>query len=247
MIREGLVRLFRGLAGIYFRDVEVVGCPEAGTRGRLFAANHVNGLIDPILVLTSVPFAIAPIAKEPLFRVPVLKWLLRAVEAVPVVRKKEDANASNEAVFDRIAEHFASGGNVLIFPEGVSHSEPQLVQLRTGPARMLARAKARGTTGLTFQSVALEFDARDTFRSRALVLYGPVRSVDALAEEGDALVRRIHETLRADLADLVVEGRTWPEKLLIARVAQLRAHDAGDSTMHAWSTIGRQVEAARDA
>jgi 1-acyl-sn-glycerol-3-phosphate acyltransferase len=247
MIREGLVRLFRGLAGIYFRDVEVVGCPDESTRGRLFAANHVNGLIDPILVLTSAPFPIAPIAKEPLFRVPVLRWLLRAVDAVPVVRKKEDPNASNDAVFDKIAEHFARGGNVLIFPEGVSHSEPQLVQLKTGPSRMLARAKARGTTGLTFQSVALEFDARGTFRSRALVLYGPVRSVDAIEAEGDALARKIQETLRADLADLVVEGRTWPEKLLIARIAQLLAHDSGDRSLHGWSTIGRQVEAARDA
>jgi 1-acyl-sn-glycerol-3-phosphate acyltransferase len=245
MVREALLGLFRGLSGIYFRDVEVIGTPAKDTRGRLFAANHVNGLIDPILILTSVPFAIAPIAKEPLFRMPVLKWLLRAVDAVPVVRKKEDAQASNEAVFDKIADHFGRGGNVLIFPEGVSHSEPQLVPLKTGPARMLARAHARGARGLTFQAVALEFDARDTFRSRALVLFGPVRDVDELAD-GD-LVRGIHERLRADLAELVVEGRTWPEKLLIARVAQLLAHEAGDATLHGWSTVGRQVEAARDA
>jgi hypothetical protein len=33
--------------------------------------------------------------------------------------------------------------------------------------------------------------------------------------------------------------------VLIARVAEMLAHDAGDRTMAAWSDVGRQVEAAR--
>lgn len=244
MVRAVVLALFRVLGGIYFRDIEVIGAPPEGTRGRLFAANHVNGLIDPILVVTSVPFPIAPVAKAPLFRVPVLRALLRIAEAVPVVRKQDEPGApagTNEAVFDKVAEHFGRGGNLLIFPEGVSHDEPQLVPIKTGPARMLARAHARGTRGLTFQPIALEFDARDTFRSRALVLFGPVRSVDELG--GD--VGRMTAVLREDLSDLVVEGRTWPERRLIARVAEMLAHEAGDRSLAAWNEIGRQVESAR--
>lgn len=244
MIRAVLLAFFRVLGGIYFRDIEVIGAPAAETRGRLFAANHVNGLIDPILVVTSVPFPIAPVAKAPLFRMPVLRTLLRIADAVPVVRKQDDPGAtpgSNEAVFDKVADHFARGGNLLIFPQGVSHDEPQLVPIKTGPARMLARAHARGTRGLTFQAIALEFDARDTFRSRALVLFGPVRSVDELA--GD--VTRMTDVLRDDLGELLVEGRTWPERRLIARVAEMLAHESGDRSLAAWNEIGRQVESAR--
>lgn len=243
-MRSVVLWVFRALSGIYFRDLEVLGVPPADTRGRLFAANHVNGLIDPILVLTSVPFPVAPVAKAPLFRVPVLRTLLAIAQAVPVVRKQEGNTAgSNEEVFDKVAEHFGRGGNLLIFPEGVSHDEPQLVPLKTGPARMLARAHARGTRGLTFQAVALEFDARDTFRSRALVLFGPVREVDPLA--GDDLVARITDALRDDLSELVVEGRTWPEKRSIARVAEMLAHEDGARSLAAWNEIGRKVEAAR--
>jgi 1-acyl-sn-glycerol-3-phosphate acyltransferase len=239
MLRPLLLRFFRALSGVYFRDIEVVGAPASDTRGRLFAANHVNGLIDPILVVTSAPFPIAPVAKAPLFKVPILRTLLRIADAVPVVRKQEGGDASaNEAVFDRIADHFGRGGNVLIFPEGVSHNEPQLAPLKTGPARMLARAHERGVRGLTFQTVALEFDARDTFRSRALVMFGPVREAD-----GD--VARMTEQLREDLTELVVEGRTWPERRLIARVAEILTHDSGDRSLAGWSSIGRQVEAAR--
>jgi glycerol-3-phosphate O-acyltransferase/dihydroxyacetone phosphate acyltransferase len=241
-----LLALFRALGGIYFRDLEVIGVPPEGTRGCLFAANHVNALIDPILVLTSVPFPIAPVAKAPLFHVPAIRSLLRVAEAVPVVRKQDAPGAeggSNEAVFDKIADHFARGGNLLIFPEGISHDEPRLAPIKTGPARMLARAHARGARGLTFQAVGLEFDARDTFRSRALVLFGPVREVDALAE-GD-LVARITDALRDDLRALVIEGNTWPERRLVARVAELLAHEEGDRTLGAWNEIGRKVAAAR--
>jgi glycerol-3-phosphate O-acyltransferase / dihydroxyacetone phosphate acyltransferase len=242
MLRPLLLRLFRTLIGVYFRDIEAVGVPPEGTRGRLLAANHVNGLVDPILVVTRAPFPISPIAKAPLFKVPGLAWLLRVAEAVPVVRKKDDPNADNEAVFDRVADHFARGGNILIFPEGVSHNEPALVPIKTGPARMLARAYARGTRGLTFQAIALEFDARDTFRSRALLVFGPVREVDAL--EGD--VTRITETLRQDLEDLLIAGKTWPERRLVARVAELLAHDEGDRSLAAWNSIGRQVIVAKE-
>ncbi len=249
LLRDALTLLFRGVTGIFFRDVEVMFAPGADTKGRLFGANHVNGIIDPVLVLTRAPFPVAPVAKSTLWKIPVFRTLLDAVGAVPVVRKKDgagpDGAQKNDEVFDKVAAHFARGGNVLIFPEGVSHSEPHLVPIKTGPARMLARAKSQGQKGLTFQAVALEFDARESFRSRALLVFGPVREVDALDVTEDALVSRITEVLREDLSELMVEGETWEERTLIARVAELLAHDAGDRSLAQWNAIGRQVEAAR--
>lgn len=247
--------VFRFVRHLYFRVTEVVGeAPTTSTRGRLFAANHVNGLIDPILVMTKAPCPIAPLAKSTLWKVPVLRWLLDAVDAVPVHRRKDDPQkdvASNAAMFDRVAEHLGRGGNVLVFPEGTSHNEPHLSPLKSGAGRMLARAYESGARELTFQAVGLEFDARDTFRSRALIVYGPVRSVDALAlaavgdRPEESLARAITEQLRLDLGELIVEGATWEEHRLIARVATLFANESGDRTLATWNEIGRKVEAAR--
>jgi hypothetical protein len=64
---------------------------------------------------------------------------------------------------------------------------------------------------------------------------------------GDALVAAITERVRDDLAELLVEGATWPERLLIARVAEMLTSDAGERSLERWNTIGRQVEAARKA
>ena len=94
--------------------------------------------------------------------------------------------------FEKIATHLATGGNILIFPEGTSHSEPHLAPLRTGAARMLAAgASGRRLADATFQAVALEFDARDDFRSRCLVLWGPVRRLADVAGDGEERVRAV--------------------------------------------------------
>jgi hypothetical protein len=117
---------------------------------------------------------------------------------------------------------------------------------------MLARAHADGASGLTFQAVGLEFEARDTFRSRALIVYGPVRSVDELRASGEELVKAITDRLREDLSELIVEGSTWEERRLIWRVAELFVNETADPSSRVrplarYNEIGRQVEAARKA
>lgn len=247
-----LVFLFRGVLRVFFRRIEVVGAPPMSTARRMFGANHVNGVIDPALVLTSTWCRISPLAKAPLWKVPGLNLLLRAARAVPVVRRQDapdKADGANDELFRAVGDHLIEGGNVLIFPEGVSHSEPHVVRLRSGAARMLVGARAQGVAGSTFQAVGLEFEERETFRSRALVLFGPVRSVDEMAArggEGD-LAERITAQLSDDLTELIVEGATWDERRLIGRVATLLAHDARDRSLAGWNSIGRQVEAARKA
>jgi hypothetical protein len=111
---------------------------------------------------------------------------------------------------------------------------------------MLLRACELGPPdALTVQSIALEFDARESFRSRVLIIYGPVRSVTDIDERGDEFVARVTEDIRKDLSELLVEGESWDDYRLIARVAEMLAHDAGDPTLAGWNAIGRQVEAAR--
>src|SRR6476620_6844494 len=106
LFRRGLIWTFRRIIGTYFRAIETAGnTPTADTGGRLFVANHVNALVDPILVLTTAPCAISPVAKSTLWKIPGLRWLLDAADAVPIVRRRDvpDKSASdNEAVFVRV-------------------------------------------------------------------------------------------------------------------------------------------------
>ncbi len=247
-VRRALISTFRKVIRLYFRDIERIGAPPTiETAGRVFVSNHHNALIDPILVLTDTECEISPIAKSTLWDVPGLRWLLDRAGAVPIVRKQDTPGKSagdNDATFDTIASHLAEGGNILIFPEGTSHSEPQLAPLRTGAARMLVAAEGRAGTAQTFQAVALEFDRRDDFRSRCLVLWGPVRSLAEVGGTGEERIVRITAQMDDDLRELLVEGVSHDERTLIARVAEMLANDAGDASLAGWNTIGRQVELA---
>ena len=148
-VRRGLVGTFRSIMRLYFREIERIGTPPPpDTRGRVFVSNHHNALIDPILVLTDTECEISPIAKSTLWNVPGLEWLLDRAGAVPIVRKKDaprqERRPTTKRRSTRSRRHLAGGGNILIFPEGTSHSEPQLAPLRTGAARMLVAAETRG-------------------------------------------------------------------------------------------------------
>jgi glycerol-3-phosphate O-acyltransferase/dihydroxyacetone phosphate acyltransferase len=241
--------VFRRVSRIYFRSVEVAGdVPSVSTGSRIFCGNHVNALLDPVLILLAAPCAVSPIGKSTLWKIPVLKNLLDAVGAVPIVRRTDDptkAQGANDEVFAKVSAHLVKGGNLLIFPEGTSHNEPHLLKLRSGAGHMLARAYREGAEGASFQAVALEFDARDTFRSRALVLFGPVRRADEFREEGDALAKAIVAKLAQDLSELLVEGDSWEELRLVLRVAELYAAEEGDASLEAKNRLGRRVEAAK--
>lgn len=247
-VRGALVWTFRRLMRLYFRQVERVGEPPGqATRGRVVVSNHTNALIDPILVLTDAACEISPVAKSTLWSIPGLRWLLDRAGAVPIVRRQDTPDkdgATNSAVFDKVAEHLARGGNILIFPEGTSHSEPRLAPFRTGAARMLLAAEDRGGVPPTFQAAALEFDARTDFRSRTLVLWGPVRRFADVPGEGEERILAATAQMAADLGELLVEGATHEERLRVARVAELLANEEPERTLERWNGLGRQVALA---
>ncbi|MBL8740482.1 MAG: 1-acyl-sn-glycerol-3-phosphate acyltransferase [Myxococcales bacterium] len=252
---------FKGVLKLYFSGIEEVGeRPAPTTGGRVFVSNHKNALIDPILVLTHAPCDISPLGKSTLWQMPGLKWLLDLADAVPVQRRSDDPNkaaSANDEMFDKIAQHLARGGNVLVFPEGTSHNEPHMIRLKTGAARMLDRARKLGARDLSFQAVGLEFDSRHKFRSKAVVAYGPARALDDLytdAAEGEH-VEHVTQRMHDDLADMVIEGATWEERRLVLRVAELirnesasAASDPAASLSFAEAVrVAQGVERARDA
>lgn len=251
---------------VYFRSVQRLGeAPAASISGRVFVANHHNALVDPILIVTDAACAISPVAKSTLWKIPGFRWLLDIAGAVPIVRRQDapDKSAdSNDDAFAKIAQHLAGGGNILIFPEGISHADPTLAPLRSGAARMLLAARALDPAAvLSFQAVALEFDERDIFRSRTALLWGPPRLLavpvgDAAPAQSDATAA-ITAQMAQDLRGLIIESASRDDRLLIGRVAQLltnneqrtEATTLGDelATARAVVTVGQELQATSQA
>ncbi len=78
----------------------------------LFASNHISNA-DPPLVGSMMPRNIHFMAKEELFKVPLLGWFIARTNAFPVKRWARDVSAFKNA--QRILE---SGDALILFPEG---------------------------------------------------------------------------------------------------------------------------------
>jgi len=105
--------------------------PPAGTPV-IFAANH-RSLADPNLVGSAVPYPIHYFAKEELFRIPVLGWYIRRVNAFPVRRAEHDIGAFKTAL--RV---LAAGDGLLLFPEGGRRLDPRRQWVAKSGVGMLA-------------------------------------------------------------------------------------------------------------
>ena len=164
---KALVRL--GLRA-FFREIEVRGAENLPPDGPcIVAANHHNSMIDPFLLLAMVDRPLCFIAKEPLFRMPVLGWFLRRLRCIPAHRKQDAGYAKelNEGLYKAAAETLTAGPALAIFPEGKSHSEPGLAEFRHGASKIAIEAGAR------VQLVGIHFEETRGFRGKVLIQLGP--------------------------------------------------------------------------
>ena len=226
--------------------------PPASTRGTVFVANHPNGLLDPVVVLTEIPCHAAPLAKSTLWQVPGLKQILNAAGAVPVLRKQDTGKGSdtdNDAMFARVATHLAIGGNILLFPEGISHDEHRLLALRSGAARMLAKAWEAGGRDLGFLPVALHYDAKDLFRSRVLMACGDRKDASGFTDsEGRLDVASMKDAMHRGMRALMVEARSTEAFACAATHAEMLANEAdAPSAAQAYAHARSRAAANMDA
>ena len=122
-----------------------VSAPEREPEGPvIFVGNHPNGLMDPALVFILTRRRVTFLAKAPLFALPVLGAVLCGLDALPVFRRQDDPGQMNrnEGTFEAATGALVAGRALTLFPEGKSHSEPGLAELKTGAARIAFRAHA---------------------------------------------------------------------------------------------------------
>jgi len=133
-IASFLIPIVRGMFRLRVRGIE--NLPKTGPY--VLVSNHVTN-VDPLVVayLVYVKLGRAPhfLAKESLFRIPVVGKLLLAAGQIPVYRTSGQRN--DEPL--RAAHKFLENGHTIaIFPEGTLTREPNLWPMRgkTGAVRL---------------------------------------------------------------------------------------------------------------
>ena len=224
-----LVRAIVSVAlGLFYR-VEVVRRVDDFAGPVMFVGNHPNSLIDPAMVFMITTSQVTFLAREPLFRVPVLGWLLRGLGALPVYRKQDHPGLmqKNEGTLDAAAGALAAQRAITIFPEGKSHSDPQLSDIKTGCARIALKV-ARGGQALRIIPIGLTYAQKHRFRSKVHVEVGEPILVQSVGEglTGDAeqeWVRSLTERVGAALKAVTLNLESWEDLDLIKTADRLFA------------------------
>ena len=209
------------LVGLFAR-IEMRGVENLPREGAYVLAPNHNSEFDPLIVAVSVWRAgRAPrfMAKESLFKVPVLGASLRATGMVPVPRTSTSANQSITAAQDIARD----GRGVIVYPEGTLTRDPELWPMRgkTGALRLalvgdlpLIPMAQWGVQQILPRYGKLRFPRR----SHVIVEFGPAMDVteyratatqpSTLARATDALMARIAGML-AGLRGLPAPAERW--------------------------------------
>ncbi len=248
---QGLVRgLVAILVRLFYPRMAVEGGAQIpGSGPVIFVLNHPNGLLDPLVLWLAVGRPVRFLAKNTMFGNPLGRLAMTAFGSIPVYRQRDVAPGAastpqssavrNEQSFAVCRQALARGEWMALFPEGTSHSDPQLKPLKTGAARIALSAEreygdTHGTAlGVTIIPVGLEYERKARFRSGVLLLVGSPLAVTPrlpgyMSDERSA-VEALTDDIRAALDEVVLQAETRDLLAGVERVASWTVGDEGNA------------------
>jgi 1-acyl-sn-glycerol-3-phosphate acyltransferase len=180
--------------------------PAAG--GGLLLSNH-QSFIDPLLIGLPLRRPISFLARDDLFSVPVIGWILRHTCVMPLNREGGSSAAIRETL--RRMEH---GFLVGIFPEGTRSPDGALGRFKPGFAALVRRADVPiFPIGIAGAHRALGRGSRFLRPHRVCVVFGepfPRDEIARLSERGRE--HELVEAVRSRIADCQEEAEAWLAK-----------------------------------
>lgn len=227
---RGMRGLARLLVHVFFRRIELQNGDRLPATGPVvLVANHLNGLVDGLLLMATLGRYPRFLGKSTLFKILPLWPFLKFAGVIPVYRVIDGAPGDhNVSAFATCHKILAGGGMVALFPEGISHDESSLQPLRTGAARIALEAGADGgVAGVVTVAVGLTYDAKARFRSRALVRVAEPVSISrwtaAHRSEGRDDVRQFTDDVAQQLTTVSPTYASWEQAERLSRVADVVA------------------------
>ncbi len=114
----------------YTKKIKIVGKENIPKKGAiLFAVNHPNGLLDPLLVTTNTPRITHYLVRAAIFKKPVVKKFLGTLNLMPIYRIRDGVKelSKNTEVFNDCYDILNKQRALMIFPEG-SHDRRRTIR-----------------------------------------------------------------------------------------------------------------------
>lgn len=213
----------QSIVKLFYRQCEVQGLEHLpANKPVLICANHANALVDAVIIQSFCPRLVHPLTRSGLFKNPLLRPVLTKIGAVPIYRRQDTTDgdvSKNVDSFSRVYEVFSQGEVLLVFPEGQSHSDAHIHELKTGAARMALGAWAANGDVPVILPVGLNFTRKGKFRSRVFVkINPPVDTSPWLEEQTENNVKGLTSDIQQALADTTLNMDNWEDVDLLQRI-----------------------------
>jgi len=161
---------------LYAKKIHVVGKENIPKKGAvLFAVNHPNGLVDPLIVTTNNVRTSYFLVKAGAFENPIARKILNKLNLIAIYRMQDgiDQLARNEEVFNTCFTLLKDKQSLVIFPEGTDCKDRRIRTLSKGFTRIVFGCLEKYPdvklkvvpVGLTYQNVT-------SFPTKVSVNYG---------------------------------------------------------------------------
>ena len=190
---------FRALYRFYFRW-RVYNPERVPLTGPVILASNHASFLDPPLVGSGLKRSINYLARESLFDVPVVGYILRQWQVVPVDREGGGAKGL-KSILDRLL----AGGAIILFPEGTRTRDGRLQPARSGIGLTVIKSQAPVVPVRVFGT----FAAYNRFMRfprpcRLAVKYGRAMSFKALRAEAKTCSKPRLKEIYQEVADRIM-------------------------------------------
>jgi 1-acyl-sn-glycerol-3-phosphate acyltransferase len=110
----------------------VVGTPPDDPRHPYVVVSNHQSFVD-ILLISHLPFEMKWLSKVEMFKIPLLGWLMRLADDIPVTRGER---SSGSAALAACSERLSKRVSVMIFPEGTRSKDGALQEFKDGAFRL---------------------------------------------------------------------------------------------------------------
>ena len=191
--------LFRVMYKLYFRWRIFTPENVPATGSVILASNHAS-FLDPPLVGSALPRDINYLARESLFRFPVIGAILRSWNAVPV-----DREGGSPSGLRNILSRLNKGGAIILFPEGTRTRDGKLQPARSGVGLTVIKSTAPVVPVRVFGTYeAYGRHMKFPRPHRVMVKYGKAMNFDKLRAEAKDCSKERQKEIYQEVANQIM-------------------------------------------
>ncbi|TNJ44735.1 1-acyl-sn-glycerol-3-phosphate acyltransferase [Tamlana fucoidanivorans] len=194
----------------YFKEIKIYNANRLNKdKPVVLLSNHHNALLDALLIAAKSTRFVYFLTRAGVFKKTLVSKFLKSLQMIPVYRIRDGwgSLANNSAIFSYCSSLLNNKEVIALFPEGNHNLNRTVRPLSKGFTRIVFETlKTFPEIDLELLPIGLNFQDAANFPDRCAMYYGtPVCARDYFSDGGHEDVRRLKETIQAEISKLTTD------------------------------------------